>query len=111
LMAAALKKAGIVDDADIRRAEREKREAAKELAHRMQVYCELLDAFPRSLENSMVRWMEQSARLIPAEVLRRWKSLLEESGPRSVWNEWSKWRKAWKRVQAERARETCQRPS
>lgn len=103
-LALALKKAGVINEADVARAQSEKRKEAEDLERRMRIYTRLLNAFPKRLGDTMCRWIESNRTLIPAEVLVHWKDTMAAGGVGTVWSEWSKWRKTWRKVQAERAR-------
>lgn len=105
IMAAALKKAGVVDDGDVRRAEKEKAEERAELEKNIRLYTKLLSAFPPRLEASMARWIEDSRRLVPVEILLHWRETMASRGADAVWGEWSKWRRAWRKVQAGKSAE------
>lgn len=92
-IAAALKKAGMVTDQEVKRAEKEKSKESEQVEALLRSYFRLVEIFPPHLGKAMVTWMETNKRLIPGKVLLRWKGRLEAKGPGAVWREWRKWDK------------------
>jgi hypothetical protein len=104
-MAAALQKAGLVDDEDVRKAnEARAREAEVEAAIRRAAlrFDSAMSGLPSGLAREMAEWMEDH-KLIPVEVLEAWALIMRNEGIKGVRREWAKWLNAWREAQQARA--------
>ena len=97
-MAAAMQKAGLVTDEDMKRANEEaEREAEVERIVREAAlrFDAAMSALPPGLAREMAEWMEAN-KLIPVEVLEAWGLIMRGEGIKGVRREWAKWLGAWR---------------
>lgn len=98
-MAEAMKKAGVVTDADIKRIEDEERrirekeeeqarQKARELREEQEYNWALFRLQNLAVAKEILVWREATGHLVPMKVLQEWASMEDKQG---IFREWSKW--------------------